>query len=200
MHCRIALHVLDHFSVSVVLLATLRFRFIRCGRRAPTIKYILVSQQALGDVALERIPPLVDALPALKMTIVDMIKPFVPSFQPSGPQGYDPLTKPAPEPTLPVSSNLHPLALLQYLLLVLNMMVVFEVRGELLAAVEYFGTLVDEAGGEWELAAPGFDLVVLSVFVAFPVVFGAEGLAAGGVGAAVGAGVAFFVFSGVLLV
>ena len=80
------------------------------------------------------------------------------------------------------------------------MMMVLEVRSKLLTAVEYSGALVDAAGRERELAAPGFDLVVLSVFVAFPVVFRAEGLGAGGVGTAVGASVAFFVFSGRSLV
>ena len=78
------------------------------------------------------------------------------------------------------------------------MMVVLEVGGELLATIEDFGALVDAAGGERHLAPPGFDLVVLSVFVAFPVVFGAKSLVAGSVGAAVGASVALFVFSGIL--
>ena len=42
--------------------------------------------------------------------------------------------------------------------------------GELLASVEDFGALIDPTRREWELAAPCFDLVVLGVFVAFPVV------------------------------
>ena len=77
-------------------------------------------------------------------------------------------------------------------------MMILEVGCELLAAVENLGALVDAAGREWEMAAPSFDLVMLGVFVTFPIVFGAKGFTAGGIGAAVGAGVTLFVFPEIL--
>lgn len=74
-------------------------------------------------------------------------------------------------------------------------MMILEMGGKLFAAVEDLGALIYTAGGEGVMAAPGFDLVVLGVFVAFPVVFRAKGFGARGVRAAVRASMAFFVFS-----
>lgn len=66
-----------------------------------------------------------------------------------------------------------------------------------LLAVEYARTwhrvALGAATREW--AAPGFEVVVLGVFVALPVGFAAEGFGTVGEGAAVGAFVALFVFS-----
>lgn len=73
-------------------------------------------------------------------------------------------------------------------------MMIFEVGSELFAAVEDFGTLIDTARGEGMVTAPGFDLIVLGIFVTFPVIFGAKGFGAGGVGTAVRARMAFLVF------
>jgi len=95
---------------------------------------------------------------------------------------------------LSIPPNPYPLALLPYLLFILDIMMILEVSSELFAAVEDLGALIYTAGGEGMVAAPGFDLIMLRVFMAFPVVFGAKGFGAGRVGAAVRARMAFLVF------
>ena len=74
------------------------------------------------------------------------------------------------------------------------MVVVPKVCGELLTAIKNLCTLIDAAGAERFVAAPGLDLVVLGIFVTFPIIFGPKGLGTRGVGATIGAGMALFVF------
>ncbi len=68
-----------------------------------------------------------------------------------------------------------------------------EMLGECLATVADFGA--GPAFGTLGVAAPGFEVEVLRIFMAFPVVFATEGFGAGEEGAAVGPRVTLHVFS-----
>lgn len=73
-------------------------------------------------------------------------------------------------------------------------MMILEVGSKLFATVEDLGALIYTAGGEGMVAAPRFNLIMLGVLMAFPVVLGAKGFGAGRVGAAVRARMTFLVF------
>jgi hypothetical protein len=68
-----------------------------------------------------------------------------------------------------------------------------EMLGECLATVANFGA--GPAFRTFGVAAPGFEVEMLRVLVAFPVVFATEGFGAGEEGAAVGPRVTLHVFS-----
>ena len=74
------------------------------------------------------------------------------------------------------------------------MVVFLEMCDELLPTVKDFGALVDTTRVEGFMAPPGFDLIMLSIFVALPVVLRAKSFGARIIGAAIRAGVALFVF------
>ena len=112
MHKSIALHFLGRLPIFIPFLTTLSIRFVRRSRRPSTVQHILISQQPLWDVTVQGIPSIINSLALFEMTIIDMIKPFIPSLQSFTPQPYHPLTEPTPKPTLPIPPNPHSLALL----------------------------------------------------------------------------------------
>lgn len=82
----------------------------------------------------------------------------------------------APEATLAVSSDSVAFCLSADIFLVLDVVVVFQMGLELLAAVNDFGTLSDLAGQAFLSASPCFYLVMLSVLMSFPIIFATKGL------------------------
>ncbi len=148
------------------------------------------------------------------MLVVDVVEPLVPRLDAPFLQADDRLAETAPETALAVATHAALLTLFFHVLLVFGIgeIVIFvQMDHEQFAAVEeaaaLSGSLVGPgllasgrhgAGAGWNRgfgALPDFDLVVHGILVAFPVVFTAEAAWAVGVGAAVGAGMAFDVFT-----
>ena len=86
-------------------------------------------------------------------------------------------------------------ALLADIVLVFDGMVITEMVLKEFAAEEEFGALVYSGFGDGFVTAVAFELVVLGILVAFPIVFAAEGARAGRVCTAPRAFVTFHVFS-----
>lgn len=82
----------------------------------------------------------------------------------------------APEATLAVSSDSVAFRLSADIFLVIDVVVVFQMGLELLAAVNDFGTLSDLAGQAYFSASPCFYLVMLSVLMSFPIILATKGL------------------------
>lgn len=139
-------------------------------------------------------------------------------LQPSLLQLNHSLTEPTPKSLLSVPANSSRFALQPHIVAILPpiSMMIIQMGLELFPSIKdpsalilrlvlRLGTGVSGIGvfARWGLgrlvarlgAFPRFDLPVHRVFVAFPVVFAAEAAGAGSVGAAVGAGVSFGVFS-----
>ena len=124
-----------------------------------------------------------------------MIKSLVPRFQTPSDQDNDLLAEAAPKAALAIWSNAASFALLPDILIALDIMVFSEVDLERIATEEDFGALLDFAFMAEFMAAPGFNLVVLGILVAFPVVFAAKLFIASGMRAAIRARVALLVLS-----
>lgn len=112
------------------------------------------------------------------MLVVDVVETLIPRLQPLGLQLDDLLAEAAPEAVLPVSSNATLAALLTDILIIANPMVFAEMCLERIASEKYLSALVDLTLGVFLVTAPGLELVMLRIFVAFPIVFAAKRLIA----------------------
>lgn len=135
--------------------------------------------------------PLVDRLAFFVMLVVNVTKSLFPCIQPFLLEFDNLLAEAAPESTLSVPSDAVPLTLCLNIFVIVNMMFVSKVSLKLLAPVEDAGTLSNRTGFGILMAAPGLDLIMLSVFVAFPIILASELLGAAWKRATVGAGMPF---------
>lgn len=138
--------------------------------------------------------PVVDRLAFLIVLVVDIAKSLFLRFQPFSLKFDNLLAEAVPEFALSISSDPVPLALRLNIRFVFDVIFIAEISLELLAPVEDTGTLTNRTGLGILVAAPSFDLIMLSVFVTFPVILAPELLGAAWERAAIGAGVPFFVF------
>ena len=125
-----------------------------------------------------------------------MVEPLIPRLEPSRDQGNDLLAKAAPEATLAIAANPTSLTLLADIIVVLGIMIFPQVGLKWVPAIEDPGALVDLACRARLMAAPSLKLVMLGVFMAFPIVFATERFFTSSVSAAIGTGVPFFMLSG----
>lgn len=122
------------------------------------------------------------------MVIVDMVESLVPSFQPLFTQFDNLLTKSAPKSRLPIPADLMSFELFADIFLVLNFMPVLEMRSKLLPPIEYLSALLYPVRAKF-MTSPCLDLIMLRIFMPFPVVLTAKGLGASLEGATIGASV-----------
>ena len=172
---RMDLCVATGFTHPVVVVALVGMWCVRVnGRKATAFQNVSVPQETIGNISIELVP-LINSLTFFEMIIVNVIESLVPSLAPLFVQLYDLLTKPTPEPRLPVSPDLMSFELLANVIFVANFMPILEVSLELLSPVKDLGTLLDSIGARL-MTPPCFDLTMLRIFVSFPVVLTAKGL------------------------
>jgi hypothetical protein len=158
---------------------------------------VLALLLSLWNILVERIP-LLDAPTVLKVQVVDVVGAFIPSFETAGFQGDDLFAETTPERALSVPSDPPLSTLLTDVLFVVGTMVLSEVGEKGIAAVEQLGTLVDLARRLRFVTAPCLQLVVLGVFMSFPVVFTSKPFGAVAVRAAPRSGMSFLVLPAAL--
>ena len=143
--------------------------------------------------------PVEDGLALLVVLVIDMTKPFFPCIQPFALEFDNLSTESTPEFTLSVPSDSVPLALSLDVFIVCNLVLFAEMSLELFTPVEYAGTPTNRTRFGNLMAAPGLDLVMLRILVAFPIVLAPKLLEAAWKRATIGAGVPFPMFPEILI-
>lgn len=156
---------------------------------------VLIPQLPLGNVFIRRIPT-PDPLSQLEMFVVDMVEPLIPSLYTSRFQLDNRFAEATPEARLPISSNAGLFALLAGKVVILHVVFVSYVCLKGIPPVEDLSALMYFARRTVFRASPGLEsLIMLGVFVSFPVVLATKRLEAIGMRAPPGACVALLVFS-----
>lgn len=117
-----------------------------------------------------------------------MIESLIPRFKSLFLQLDNLLTKSAPKSRLSVPPDLVSFELFTDIIFVLDFMTITEMGLKQLSPIEHLGALLDPVRAEF-VTSPRFHLIMLRVFVPFPVVLAAESLDASFESAAVGASV-----------
>tara|TARA_R110002060_G_scaffold2894_9_gene4699 strand:- start:1893 stop:2291 length:399 start_codon:yes stop_codon:yes gene_type:complete len=128
--------------------------------------------------------------------VVNMIKPLRPSIQTFLLQINELLTETTPESSLTVAANPTAIKLLLDFFIFGDLVLLLEMVLEGLTTVANFGT--SSSFGTFRVAAPGFQVEVLRVFVALPIIFAAEVFVAGQECAAIRPLVTLHVFPGAI--
>lgn len=158
---------------------------------------MFVSQQAVRDISIQLIP-LLDPASLFEMIVVDMVEPLIPRIESLFVQLDNLLTKSAPESRLPVPPDLMSLELLTDIIGIVDLMCLLQMGLKELAPIEYFGTLLDPVR-TFFMTPPCFDLMVLRVFMPFPIILAAKCFGAGFEGTTIGARMTLLMLSIILL-
>lgn len=131
------------------------------------------------------------------MFVIDMVKPLIPSLHPPRLQLDNRLAEATPEAALAISSYAGFFALLANEVVILNVVLLSDMGLEGIPTVEKPSTLMYFARRFEFVAPPGLKpLIMLRMFVPFPVIFTTKCLEAIGMSATPRTCVALLVFSG----
>jgi hypothetical protein len=133
---------------------------------------------------------LINSATFFEVVIVNMVESLVPSFQSLFVQFDNLLTESAPESRLPIPSDLMSFELVTDIILIVKFMSVLEMRSKLLPAIEDLSALLYPIGAKF-MTPPRLYLIVLRIFMPFPVVLTAKGFRTSLEGTAIGARVTF---------
>lgn len=151
---------------------------------------VAFAHESFGYMAVKW-HPVVDRLAFLVMLVVNMTKSLFPCIQPFRLEFDNLSAEAAPEFALSIPSDAVPLTLCLDVFIIVDVVFVAKVSLKLLAPVEDAGTLSNRTGFGILVATPGLNLIMLGVFVAFPIILASELLGAAWKRATVGTGMPF---------